>query len=227
MSRKDSNTQVEVTFTYDVPDTYLGQTNALKKTATFTYKGPDKLWIFVDNATKKIISRYHYTEGEDGADVPTAEGQTKVMIDANINPVIAALCHNEVDYGMLEHTHEDLPNNTMYGHPVDTPPDHTYEIQEIEYDFDKQEFVKPYPWKQPHVEWADILKWRDTALTHSDMMLHNAPADQKDAWKEYRQQLRDVPQTFAGVDPWKITFPLAPGQKPPTYVTGKNPKQPE
>jgi len=225
MSRKDSNTQVEVTFTYDVPDKYLGQTNELKKTATFTYKGPDKLWIFVDNTTKKIISRFHYTEGEDGAHVPTPEGQTKVFIDANVNPVIAALCHNEVDYGLLEHTHEELPNDTLYGHPVDTPPDHTYEIQDIEYDFDKQEFVKPYPWKQPHIEWADVLKWRDNALTHSDMMLHNAPADQKEAWKVYRQQLRDVPQAFAGVDPWKITFPHAPGQPLPTVVTGKFPKK--
>jgi hypothetical protein len=57
--------------------------------------------------------------------------------------------------------------------------------------------------------------------------LHNSPADQKEAWKIYRQQLRDMPKDFAGIDPWKIVFPQQPGTVAPTYVTGKFPKQPE
>ena len=88
-------TRIEKTFTYDIADAYLYTTNNLKKTAEWTYKGPQYLWIFVDNETNKISSRFHYTERDNGADVPTPAGMTKVMIDADKDPILASLIHSE------------------------------------------------------------------------------------------------------------------------------------
>ena len=204
-------TRIEKTFTYDIADAYLYQTNALKRTAEWTYTGPDKMWTFIDETTKKLIGRFHYTERDNGADIPTPVGQIKVLVDANVNPCIASLFHNEYTYGDLPHTVENLPDGNTYGHPDPIPPDHTYEITEIVYNTETGEFVKPYPWKQPHVTWEELIRVRDVALALSDNKVRNAASDElKTAWEEYRQKLRDLPTLMAGVDPWKVIIPEEP-----------------
>lgn len=204
------NTIITKTFTYPIPDAYLYQTDTLKKTAEWTYIGPDKVWIFIDNSTNKVSSRFHYTERDNGHDVPTPEGMTKVLVDANVDPIMISLIHNETDYGSLPHTVEQLPDGTTYGHPVNIPPDHTYELTEIMYNTATGQFVKPYAWKQPHVDWATLKKVRESALMSSDRKMRLALPEEVSAWEEYRQKLRDLPDTFAGVDPWKVIFPSEP-----------------
>lgn len=203
-------TRIEKTFTYDLPDQYLYQTNDLKKTAEWTYTGPDKLWIFVNNETKQIISRFHYTERDDGADVPTPVGQTKVLVDANQNPLLASLIHVEIDYGTLPHTVENLPDGSTYGHPDPQVPDHTYELTEIVYDFETETFVTPYPWKKPHMTWEELRRWRNQNLALSDAKIRTCRPEEISAWEEFRQKLRDIPTIFDGIDPWKVPFPDAP-----------------
>jgi hypothetical protein len=205
------NTLIEKTFTYDIADAYLYQTNDLKKTAQWTYTGPRYMWIFVNNETNKISSRFHYTERDNGHDVPTPEGMTKVMVDADKDPCLASLIHNEYTYGELPHTVENLPDGSTYGHPDPIPPDHTYELIEIVYDSASGEFVKPYPWKAPHVTWQDIVDARNDLLLASDSKYNLANEAQKPEWEAYRQTLRDLTDTFAGIDPWKIPFPVEPG----------------
>jgi hypothetical protein len=215
------NTNIEKTFTYDIADQYLYQTNKLKRKAEWTYKGPDKLWIFIDSSTNKISSRFHYTERDEGADVPTPDGQIKVLVDATVNPDIASLIHNEWDYGSLPHTTEELPNGAVYGHPDPIPPDHTYELTEITYDTKKSKFVKPYPWKQPHVSWDDISDQRNNCLSWSDLQYVQAPENKKIEWEEFRQTLRDLPTVFKDIDPWKVPFPHHPGSEPPVFRVGE------
>lgn len=217
------NTYTEKTFTYNIADQYLYQTNKLKKTAEWTYKGPNKLWIFIDNTTNKVISRFHYTERDEGASVPTPEGQTKVLVDATVNPDIASLIHNEWDYGSMPHTTEELPNNTFYGHVDPIPPDHTYELTEIKYDVTKGKFIKPYPWKQPHVTWDDVIAQRNNILAWSDMQYSTAADSDKPEWESFRITLRDLPTTFKDVDPWKVPMPHHPGSPPPTFRVGSAP----
>lgn len=203
-------TRIEKTFTYAIADAYLYQTSALNRTAEWTYTGPDKLYMFVDAETKCPTSRYHLTDRDNGADVPTPEGMIKVTVNANTHPEIASLLHIEQVYGELPHTVENLPEGTTYGHPNPIPPDHTYELTELEYDVAAQAFKKPYPWKKPHMSWPELLLVRNADLKASDTKLLMALEEDKAAWETYRQKLRDLPTTFAGVDPWKVTFPLSP-----------------
>ena len=206
--------RIEKTFTYDIADAYLYQTNDLKKTAEWTYQGPDKLYIFVDAETKKIVSRFHYTDRDNGAEVPTPEGMIKVCVDANIEPALASCIHNEYVYGDLPHTVENLPDGVTYGHPDPIPPDHTYELTDIQYNVETQEWVKPFPWKKPHVDWEELTQARNDMLKASDTKLVMATSDEeRAAWEVYRQKLRDLTTTFAGVDPWKVMFPQAPDEK--------------
>jgi hypothetical protein len=215
------NTTIVKTFTYAIADAYLYQTSRLQKTAEWTYKGPRYLWIFIDENTHRITARFHYTERDNGETVPTPAGMIKVKVDAAVNPDIASLLHNEYIYGDLPHTLEHLPENTTYGHPDPIPPDHTYELTEIEYDLANHRFKKPYPWKKPHMDWETLLNARNVALGTSDVKLAQAPADQRAAWETYRQKLRDLPDTFRGIDPWKVTFPPAPDEIGAPLKTGE------
>ena len=212
---KRTNERIEKSFVYDLPDQYLYQTNDLKRTGEWTYKGPRYLWIFADAETGKVKGTFHYLESDDGDLVPTPEGEIKIKVDANVNPDIAAMCHNEWDYGKdFPQFVEQLPDGNTYGHCDPQAPDHTYEIKEIVYDVETETFVKPYAWKQPHITWTEIMRWRDMNLNLSDLQYKNAinPV-KKAAWAEYRQQLRDLPAVFEGIDPWKIPFPPNPDRE--------------
>jgi len=206
-----TNRYIEKTFSYKVPDAYLYQTSNLNKTAQWTYRGPDKLWIFADASTGKIISGYHCTERDDGANVPTPEGQIKVFVDAEKNPLIASLCYNTQDYGQLPHITEQLPGGATYSYPDPMPPDHTYELTEIVYDQARGQFAEPFPWKQPHMTWEELKSARDSILLASDSQMAKAtdPAVRQE-WEKFRQEMRDITKTFAGVDPWKVPFPSQP-----------------
>lgn len=204
------NMQFTKTFTYDIADAYLYQTNDLKRTAEWTYKGPRYLWVFADKETRKIQGRFHYTERDNGADITAPDNMIKVLVDAETHPEIASLIHNEYIYGDLPHTVENLPEGYTYGHPDPIPPDHTYELEEIEWDDEAKEFVKPYPWKKPHMTW-DILKdVRNNMLRQSDVSIRTSSEEDKPKWEEYRQKLRDLTSTFKDIDPWKIPFPQSP-----------------
>jgi len=206
------NTPIVKTFTYDIADAYLHQTNSLKRTAQWTYKGPRYLWTFVDLSTNKIMSRFHYTERDNGADVPTPPGQLKVMIDAAVLPEIASCIHNEINYGDLPQTTETLPDGSTYGHSNPIPPDHTYELTEIQYNSTTGQFIKPYPWKKAHMDWETLKATRNSMLSASDKkIIMSTDAAEKADWETYRQKLRDLPRIFAGIDPWKVPFPAEPG----------------
>lgn len=206
------NTRTEQTFTYALTDEYLSQTDELKRIGTWTYTGPDKLWIFIDKETKKIKSRFHYTERDNGADTPTPHDSLKIFIDATVNPLIASMIHNEVNYAELPQFEETLPDGSIYAYPDPVAPDHTYELTEIQYDEGTQQFVTPFPWKNPHRNWEDFIQMRNNYLIQSDTKFANAPEKDKAAWLEYRQILRDLPEVMKGIGPWKIRGPIAPDE---------------
>ena len=54
--------------TYTCPDELYSQSVAAGNTATVTYTGPDRMWVFVDDDTH-TISLPGYTSMDDGADI--------------------------------------------------------------------------------------------------------------------------------------------------------------
>ena len=216
------NTIIEKSFTYAMPDDYLKETSDLNKTGTWIYKGPDKIWVFVNKETLKLSGHYK-TELEDGEIYPTPLDEIKVFVDCNENPLLACLVGaDEIkDYSDLEQHAETLLDGSQYIRPLNPPPDHTYEMVDIKYDVDTEEFVTPYPWKKPHVTWDDIRIWRNGILFSVD---HKTPDDMPESlkaeWEAYREALRNLPQTHGAAhsgetpvtDPWKIQ-PIEPPQK--------------
>lgn len=216
-----SMTKISKTFTYTIADDYLAQTNDLGKTASWTYDGEDKVWVFVDKETNKLRNTQYLTAAEDGADYPTPLDMHKVMIDCESNPLLCTLLGADElkDYSELPQIEEELPDGNTYVRPANTTPDHTYEILDIEYDPATGEFLEPYPWKKPWMSWADVRNNRNIKLRVSDdRIVDDMPSALKAQWEEYRQKLRDLPQTYGAanggetppVAPHKVRYPLDP-----------------
>lgn len=206
------NNIITKTCTYDMPDDYLHQTNTLGKTGSYDYEGPDKLWIFVDETTGRPLNGQVFTEKDDGDDIPTPPGMVKIFVDANIDTVMASMIWRHKDYSYLPTQTEQLPDGTSYTRPINQPPDHTYEFMECVYNFATSSWTTPFPWKKPHMTMDGIKAARVALLAASDKFLAVTllTDTERAAYEVYRQKLRDLPATFAGVDPWKIMFPVPP-----------------
>lgn len=212
--------KIEKTFTYNIPDDYLAQTNSLEKTGTWTYNGPETIYAFFRKSDGKYDGRY-LTSENDGAAYPTPLDQWKVEINAEENPLLCCILGaDEIpDYAELPQVEEELPDGSVYRRPAVIPPDHAYELSEIVYN--GSTFVEPYPWKKPHVSWEDIRAWRNGLLKLSDdRALPDMPAGVLEMWENYRQALRDLPQTYGAapgetpsIDPWKVQPPPSPDDK--------------
>ena len=203
MADLTTNTIIEKTFTYDVPDDYLSTDRTLNKTATHTYKGPNKIWVFVDNETNKYVGPW-LTEAEDGADVPTPLHKTKVMVDCETDPIICQIIGADIlhrtPYDDLEQHSETLPDGRVYTRVKDTPPDHTHDHTELTWSPENQGWILP-GFREPHVTWHDLRKWRNASLTATDSTVtDDTPDSHRLPWEEFRQQLRDIPQVHGAVN---------------------------
>lgn len=213
--------KISKTFTYNIADDYLAQTNDLGKTATWTYDGEDKLWVFVDKETNMLRNTHYLTAAEDGETYPTPLDMHKVMIDCEANPLLCTLlgADEHKDYNELPQIEETLPDGNVYARPAFTTPDHTYEVREIKYNPETGEFEEPYPWKKPWMTWEDVRAHRNMKLTVSDdHVVEDMPPALRAQWEEYRQKLRDLPQVYGAssgseippVEPHKVRYPLDP-----------------
>jgi Cu/Ag efflux protein CusF len=192
---------ISVTFNYDLPDDYLAQTNKMGKSGTWTYVGPDTIWIHINKETLTLNPGVYKTVDDGGDDYPHPIDCYVVKVDCSQDPLIACLVRAEdgVDYGSLPQYSETLPDGTVYKRPATPPPDHTYEASQVTYNPETGKFVKPYPWKQPHMTWAGIRAWRQGLLTSSDHAIaSDVPSTLRNGWKTYRNTLRNLPQDHGG-----------------------------
>ena len=209
------NTIVSKTFTYPKPDDYLAQTSNDNLTGTFTYNGPNKIWIFVDAETGKPTSGMYYTERDNGADVPTPQGELKILVEADREPEVISLVLADTDYGSLPTIDETLPDGNVYSRPIDPPPDHTYEFMDCVYDITADvnggHWVRPLPWKKPYNNWDEIRQVRNGLLAVSDQDIQKATTPEKiTEFEDYRQKLRDLPALYDGIESHKVHFPPEP-----------------
>jgi hypothetical protein len=215
MADLSTNTIISQTFTYNVPDDYLSTSTALNKTATHTYKGPDKIWVFVDKETNKYVGPW-LTEAEDGADYPTPEHKLKVFVDCATNPLVCQIVGADIlhrtPYDELEQHSETLPDGSVYTRVKDTPPDHTHDHEELAWDPVTQSWPQP-PFRTPHVTWEDLRNWRNGVLIATDhMVADDTSPSHKAAWEDYRAKMRNLPQIHGAAHagetpttaPWKV-----------------------
>ena len=195
-----------------MPDAYLSQSFSEGKKGSHTYKGPEKLWIFMDKMTNVRAGSPGKNDIEPDY-VPPAHTY-KVLIDCVTDPLICELLETDVDDLFLDnrpYIEETLPvkrkNGEFFTHaePEFPTPDHTYEIAKIEFNPTGHDtktgvggtWVYPLPLKKPHVSWYSLKKTRWSRLSGSDGHVHDdMPAALQEAWIDYRKILREIPQLY-------------------------------
>lgn len=221
--------EVEVNFTYDIPDRYLEQEATEGKTGTFTYVGPQKIYVFVDNETSKIqvnMDAWAYDEENptqhDEIILFCGRSHTPVLIDATEQPLLATLIWMDGE------PHENYPckawrdpdtNEVLYWETDPLVPDDAYDQENIMYDFDKKEFVRPFPFERPGMtqeEW-DSHRQHLINTTNDDLsgatLTDPANADQRAKVVAYRDALENIWTKFPYADGWRhwhIPYPKHP-----------------
>jgi hypothetical protein len=192
-------------FTYNLPDDYLSQVRTLGKTAKWTYIGPDEVCLVIKKDTNRYAGKF-LTHDHDKDTVPVAIDEYHVHVDCASHPLLCCLANTETeqpDYADLDQHEELLPDGLTYKRPLNPPPDHTHDINDIEFNPNGDVPAQlTFPWKAPHSTWEAIRYWRNTILTMTDDKqgehLEDMPATLATKWNEYRQNLRDLPQTHGG-----------------------------
>jgi hypothetical protein len=206
-------TRISRTFTYDLADDYLAQTNNLRKSGSWTYQGPDRIWVFLDPETNKLDSTIFYTFEEDGPNIPSPMGCIKMEVDCNANPLFCTLigASDHVDGATLPQYTENLPNGEIYTRPLDPMPDHTYDFNQATYDPNTQEWA--YPWKETWVTWDEIRSVVATQLTEVTLeisKLTDLPSEMRSQLESYKAELENFETTWAGVAAYKVWRPTHP-----------------
>jgi hypothetical protein len=208
-------------FQFDLPDEYLMQTNDLELKGTWTYSGQEKFYIFINKEDGSIdISsgkQFYDTRDPEGSAEKAAQtaGQARValLITAVDEPVIASLFTEPVDGSSLPQKEYKVPGDdkVYYSRSDPTYPDHTYEVPEIRYDLNAQQFIKPFPWKKPHMTEEQHNGARLRIIEGIVRDLADEELDYSDEMRAklltFKEELEAIPTKFAGWKPWMIPFP--------------------
>jgi hypothetical protein len=235
-------------FQYDLPDEYLSNESTLGLKAEWTYEGPEKIWVFVDYKTNKLLAREsfrEYDQSDPEAQYEFLEEYTgfnsyPVLITFDDDPLllsaVAQMAPEMKDLPTKKYFHPET-KELFYERPHPTVPDHTIEIQDCEYDPKLKRWKRPYPWKIPHIirqefEWNYKLVLDDALDIKTRYEENNWSEDQTKQWDDFILELQNVPTKFeAWLDtPWMVPFPNDPRLSPdwPNFVnadpeSGNNP----
>jgi hypothetical protein len=211
--------KITFNFEYALPDEYLHQTSEKGLKGSWEYSGPERMWVEVETATGRLVSE-HGMVPDDGSEelrdyvkIKAGVPRTPVLVDARLEPLLAALfCRNPLSSTLPQKEYKVSGDDTVYySRPLVTPPDHTYEMTEITYDFEKNQWNKPFPWKKPHINMEQLESARTAIIAGvTEDIANETDADKKAALEVFKAELEAVPTKFAGWDAWQIPFPYDP-----------------
>lgn len=227
-------THITFDFEYDLADKYLYQTNELGLKATWTYKGPARIWVQVNRETG-YLNPSNDCLADDGTEATAAIAKAQagldhvaVLVHAKEQPIIASVMWMEIDqadFPQVEFTREDVDptDTTVYYSRAATPTlDHTYEVGEMRYDIDSESWITPFPWKKPHMTWEVLDTGRTQIIAdakQSKADLENDADATEGQWTDLISDLDDfiaeleaIPTKFPRDtwDPWMVPFPSDP-----------------
>ena len=224
---------IRKTFRYDLPDEYLSQERKLGLQAEWTYEGPDKVWVFVDYKTNKILNRESFRlydeenpeKQYEGLEVYTGFNSYPVLLTFDEDPLLLA------SIAQLTPLASELPNKeyklpgskeVFYSRPNPTTPDHTIEVADCEYDPDLKKWKKPYPWKLPHITKEQFLQGHAAiledcqAVKKTQTKLGEWTSEQLYKWDAYIEEFKNVTLKYKDYldTPWMVPFPTDPRTDP-------------
>jgi len=150
--------------------------------------------------------------------LPVPLDSERIKIDCTKNPEICAMWANphctgdtRGSYDKLPQVQDKLADGTVYyERPRDDsiPPDHVWCREASSCNF------KTKSWDlvlhSVHNSWEQIRADRNVELAETDNKQLLPDGDEKDRWEAYRQELRDIPQTYDGKKAFTVPRPISP-----------------
>lgn len=219
-------------FQYDLPDDYLSNESTLGLRAEWTYEGPEKIWVFVDYKTNKLLAREsfrEYDEADPEAQYEFLEQYTgfnsyPALITFDDDPLllsaVAQVAPEIWDIPHRDYYHPET-GEWFYHRPDPTVPDHTIEIADCEYDPKLKRWKKPYPWKIPHITRPEF-EFNYNAILSDAIAIrgrydeNNWSDSQREKWDAFIAGMEEVPTKYGPwLDrPWMVPFPDDPRLDP-------------
>ena len=154
--------------------------------------------------------------------LPVPLDSARIKIDCTKDAHICAIWANPSctgdergSYDKLPQTQDKLADGTVYYERPrndSIPPDHVWDRDVSAYNFDTKEWDLVL-----HKTWAPtmdtIREGRNQMLSNSDVKELLPEGDEKAAWTQYRQELRDLPQTYEGKTPHTVPIPVSPEEQ--------------
>ena len=212
MDKKMAKTKL--TFTYDIQDDYCSGTFDLKRSAQYTYEGPDKIWIFVHNETGEIQNMNWFSQEEDGPNLEAPLGYTNVEIDCSANPLACELIgSNQYDWDRTQQEMNsiDLPNGDTYTYPKYPEPNHTYSTEDIKYNIDTGTFTyNNFEGWRTWEEIEDLVKNKLKRVDEQLTRINDFPESLLTALTEYKNTLDTFLVDWADIPPQGVNVPVNP-----------------
>ena len=114
--------------------------------------------------------------------------------------------HNGKTVAILQK--EDLPPNTSRSFPLDEANTDYQEYLEWVAEGNTAEAVDG-------LTWDDIRSTRDEILKATDWTMTTGASVDQAQWAAYRQNIRDIPQTYSGKTPDEVVWPTQPSTAGP------------
>jgi hypothetical protein len=208
---------IHVEYQLELPNDFLVDHSLSEgKTRTCLYDGPDKIYLQIGEDGTEKYGPLTADDIADGRPMP-ADVVEWFEVDCTTDPLICQLRGQPIDELEEEYTgstpHPQSPS--IDGYPqfsYQTPlmPDDLYDKHSVKI-VDGELTIRRYDVREKLIgdkdedfTWDDIRRHRDGLLQNTDgKVTEDMPDSLKNAWKEYRQKLRDFPETMqaAGVQP--------------------------
>lgn len=204
----------KMTLEYDLPDVRFGTVSTLGKTSTQEYNGVESLVLWV-NKSDGVIENSFDPENVSEQPLPLHLKQEVLLADTMENTIKIGLL-----FGGLEPTKFYEVSVGPSGQPNALVADPT-DIRDVFSENDiLEDYKKPLVFKtdldrQEHgsLTWDFIRGQRNTRLDNSDAKLAiDMPESLKEEWVTYRNELRNMPDDWAGVPIEFIKFPISPAK---------------
>lgn len=223
---------ISKTFTYPVWDEWRKNSFTQGLTDTFTYNGPEFLTFEVDNDPES--EDYGKESGwclwlKRDLERPAGADVTRITVDCKENPLLCEIGNDCGRDDMVEKRRQrewqilwDAPEGHYdVEYTTDVEPRDIYNDNDISYDFETGEFnIGVRDWAatgtKMDLTWQELRDVRDQDLNDTDAKVGqtDAPEEIQQAWKDYRQRLRDLPAwaQAQGYEPWQAVqmWPVMP-----------------
>lgn len=216
-------------FTYNIPDEYLSDKFTKGLTGSWSYKGPEVVYLQIDKETGKEVG-WCLWEPRD-LERPCPLNCERIKLECTKDPLLAHIC-NDLNHPEEEAFRRNKKWVVFYQAPAgyesilkpdSLEPRDIYDAYNIKYNFNTKEFILPvrtfellYPGSSGYT-WDTVRAARNKALEDTDGKVSpDMPKSIQEKWQTYRNLLRDLPDALAEFPPHLAIhmFPKAPVSQP-------------